>query len=99
MYSCLALKTTHWLFFSTWGGSDPGQTQHPIIKVSVGENISQAVVVMVLLRVQLQELLHPDVGKAERVGPVPLIAGGVYLHKEEDDEFRANEWPNLQSTT
>lgn len=36
---------------------------------------------MVLLRVQLQELLHPDVGEAERVGPVPLVTGGVYLHK------------------
>lgn len=34
---------------------------------------------MVLLRVKLQELLHTNVGKAERVGPVPLIIGGVYL--------------------
>lgn len=36
---------------------------------------------MVLLRVQLKELLHTDVGKAERVGPVPLVAGGVDLNK------------------
>lgn len=67
--------------FSTWGGSNPGQTQHPVIKISVCENVGQAVVVMVLLRVQLQELLNPDVGKAERVGPVPLVIGGVYLRK------------------
>lgn len=36
---------------------------------------------MVLLRVQLQELLHPDVGKAERVRLVSLVTGGVYLPK------------------
>lgn len=36
---------------------------------------------MVLLRVQFQELLNPDVGKAERVRPVPLIIGGVYLRQ------------------
>ena len=34
---------------------------------------------MVLLRVELQELLHADVSEAERVGPVPLITGGVDL--------------------
>lgn len=34
---------------------------------------------MVLLRVELQELLHADVGKAEGVGLVPLVYGGVDL--------------------
>ena len=34
---------------------------------------------MVLLRVQLQELLHADVGEAEGVQPVALVAGGVDL--------------------
>lgn len=65
----------------TWGGSDPGQAQHAIVEVSVGENVGQAVVIVVLLRVQLQELLHTDVGKAEGVGAIPLVVGGVYLHK------------------
>lgn len=63
----------------TWGGSDPGQAQHAIVEVSVGENVGQAVVIVVLLRVQLQELLHADVSKAERVGAIPLVTGGVYL--------------------
>lgn len=43
---------------------------------------------MVLLGVQLKELLHADVGEAERVGPVPLVAGGVYLQDNGDDQFR-----------
>lgn len=64
----------------TRGGSDPGQAQHAIVKVPVGEDVGQAVVVVVLLRVQLQELLHTDVGEAERVGAIPLVNGGVYLH-------------------
>lgn len=38
---------------------------------------------MVLLRVQLEEFLHPDVGKAEWVGPVLLVKGGVYLQRED----------------
>lgn len=66
---------------STCGGSHPGQTQHPVIKISVGEDIGQAVVIMVLLRVKLQELLHPDVGEAERVGAIPLITGRVDLQR------------------
>lgn len=69
----------------TRGGSDPGQAQHAVVKVPVGENVGQAVVIVVLLRVELQELLHTDVGKAERVGPVPLVTGGVYLHEEDRD--------------
>lgn len=34
---------------------------------------------MVLLRVQLQELLHANISKTERVGPVPLVIGRVDL--------------------
>lgn len=41
---------------------------------------------MVLLRVELQELLHADVGEAERVGPVPLVAGGVYLTRGDENQ-------------
>lgn len=66
----------------TCRSSDPGQTQHTIIKVPVSEDVGQTVVVMVLLRVQLQELLHADVSEAERVGPVPLICSGVDLEQE-----------------
>lgn len=37
---------------------------------------------MVLLRVELQELLHADVGEAERVGAVLLVGGGVDLQRQ-----------------
>lgn len=77
----MIVDDTYSLYLSTWWGSHPCQTQHPIIKISIGENISQAVVIVVLLRVQLQELLHTNVGKAEWVGPIPLIAGSVYLQR------------------
>lgn len=40
---------------------------------------------MVLLRVELQELLHADVGKAERVGAVLLVDGGVDLQRQGGD--------------
>ena len=63
----------------TCGGPDPGQAQDAVVKVPVGEDVGQAVVVVVLLRVQLQELLHADVGEAEGVQPVTLVAGGVDL--------------------
>lgn len=51
---------------------------------------------MILLRVQLQELLHADVGKAERVGSVPLITGGVYLYRR---AAMSSEGPNLTFKT
>ena len=65
----------------TCRSSDPGQAQDTIIKVPVSEDVGQTVVVVVLLRVQLQELLHADVSEAERVGPVPLICSGVDLEQ------------------
>lgn len=80
-YECPRVLHVFALALGTWGSADPGQTQHAVVKVPVGENVSQAVVVVVLLRVQLQELLHSDVGEAERIGPVLLVAGGVYLHQ------------------
>lgn len=71
-----------WL--NTWWSSNPGQAQHAVVKISVSENIRQAVVVMVLLRVQFQELLHTDVREAEWVGLVSLINGGVYLWRSSE---------------
>lgn len=70
----------------TWGGADPGQAQHAVVEVPVGEDVGQAVVVVVLLRVELQELLHADVGEAERVGAVLLVGGGVDLQQQAEDE-------------
>lgn len=40
---------------------------------------------MVLLRVELQELLHADVGEAEGVGAVLLVGGGVDLRQQGGD--------------
>lgn len=37
---------------------------------------------MVLLRVELQELLHADVGESEGVGAVLLVGGGVDLRQQ-----------------
>lgn len=37
---------------------------------------------MVLLRVEFQELLHANVGEAERVGAVLLVGGGVDLQRQ-----------------
>lgn len=67
----------------TWRSTDPSQAQNPIIKVSVSEDISQAVVVMVLLWIELQKLLHSDVGKAEGVGFVGDVIGGIDLQKKD----------------
>lgn len=63
----------------TWRSSDPSQAQHPIIKVSVSEDISQAELVMVLFWIELQKLLHSDVGKAEGVGFVSNVVCGIDL--------------------
>lgn len=65
----------------TGRSADPGQTQHAVVKVPVREDVRQAVIVVILLRVQLQKLLHADVSEAKGVGAVALIAGGVYLRR------------------
>lgn len=67
------------MLWLTRRGADPGQAQHAVIEVPVGEDVGQAVVVVVLLRVELQELLHADVGEAEGVGAIFLVGGGVDL--------------------
>lgn len=72
----------------TWRSSNPSQAKNPIIKVPVGEDISQAIVIMVLFRVELQKLLHSDVGEAKRIGPVLFVAGGIYLNKGELSNYR-----------
>ena len=51
----------------TRGRPDPGQAQNPVVKVSVSEDVGQAVVVMLLFRVQLQKLLHANVRKAKGI--------------------------------
>ena len=44
------------------------------IILPVGENVCEAEVLVILLAVQVQEVGHVDVGKAERVGLVPRSA-------------------------
>lgn len=66
-------------YVDTCWGSHPCQAQHPIVKVTVCEDIGQAVVIMVLFRVQLKELLHPNVGEAKWVAWVLHVICGVDL--------------------
>lgn len=63
----------------TGGGSNPSQTKNAIVKVPVSEDIGQAVVIMVLFRVQLQKLFHPNIAKAKGVTGVSGILSGIYL--------------------
>lgn len=48
--------------------SSPCQTQRPALKVSVGEHVGEAEGVVVLLREELQELLHPIVTRETVAG-------------------------------
>ena len=66
----------------TCGGPDPGQAQDAVVKVPVGEDVGQAVVVVLLLRVQLQELLHADVGEAEGVVLILLLRRPINLNRK-----------------
>lgn len=69
----------HVCFIQTWGSPNPSQAKDAIIKVPVSEDVGQAVVIVVLLRVQLQKFLYSDISKAKRIGSVYLISGGIYL--------------------
>lgn len=53
---------------------------------------------MVLLRVELQELLHANVGEAERVGAVLLVSGGVDLQQQAEDEDGDRRLPVTAAT-
>ena len=45
---------------------------------------------MVLLRVELQKLLHADVGEAEWIGLVLLVQGCVDLNRRERERERVS---------
>lgn len=72
----------------TWGSPNPSQAKDAIIKVPVSEDIGQAVVIMVLFRVELQKFLHSDISKAKRIGYVFLIIGGIYLKDRKLNNYK-----------
>lgn len=63
----------------TWRSPNPGQAKHAVVKVPVSEDVGKAVVVVVLFGIQLQKLLHADIGETERIGSVCFVISGVYL--------------------
>lgn len=83
----------------TGWSADPGQTQHAVVKVPVREDVRQAVIVVILLRVQLQKLLHADVSEAEGVGAIALVAGGVYLRRVQQHKAVRNQLLCLNNST
>ena len=60
-------------------GANPRLTQYTIVEVPVSKHIGQAIVVVILKRVQVQEFLHADVVEAEGVGGILLISSPVDL--------------------
>ena len=60
--------------------ANPGKTENTIVEISVGKHVGQAVVIMILQRVQVQEFLHTDVLKSEGVGCILLFSGAIDLY-------------------
>lgn len=81
----------------TWGSPNPRQAKHAIIKVPVSKDIGQAVLIVVLFRVELQKLLHSDVGKAKRIAGVLFFNCGIDLWervKQSKGKVGKQNYPN-----
>lgn len=63
----------------TWRSSNPSQAKHTVVKVPVGKDVGQAVVIVVLFRIKFQELLHSNVWETKRIRIVLFDFCGIYL--------------------